>query len=122
MVVEIKGYAKGAKSSDISQIGLHAERYRGRHDRFPDRRWYVVNHFLHDGPSSRPTPLAGHDDLLSSFAEQGGLVLDTRDVFLAVRAVERGDVAAARVRALLMQARGVADLSALLAPEDDDSR
>jgi hypothetical protein len=45
-LAEVKGYKKGAKASDLLQIGKAVEVYIERGNKRPDARWYIVNHNL----------------------------------------------------------------------------
>jgi len=58
ILAEVKGYAGGAKASDLIQIGNHAVRYTQRQGVPPDLSWYVVNQFLDRDPELRQAPLA----------------------------------------------------------------
>jgi hypothetical protein len=78
----------------------------------PTTRWYVVNQFLNTDPDTRRRPLAGSEDDLAVFAEDGGLVIDTRDLFLLARRVDDGEMSTSAARLLLRRAAGVLHMSA----------
>lgn len=106
-LAEVKGYEKrGAKSNDLLQVGKAVEAYILREGKRPDARWYVVNQMFCRPPGERPKALAGSTSL-GTFAEQGGLVVDTRDLFRIREAVRRGEVAAGTARDLLREPTGV---------------
>ncbi len=115
ILAEVKGYAKGAKAGDLIQIGHHAVRYTQRQGVPPDRSWYVINQFIDRDPDLRPAPLAGAVEDVAAFADGGGLIIDTRELFQLAEAVSGGRVAAEAARAALLAQRGVFSGSSLLA-------
>lgn len=54
-IAEVKGYAKGPRTNDLSQIRTHKERFRDRENRWPDATWWIVNPSRGIDPSNRPT-------------------------------------------------------------------
>ncbi|KAF0957742.1 hypothetical protein [Rhodococcus sp. T7] len=104
-VVEVKGYGKGAKSNDLIKVGRHRRVYE-RADGEVQRMWYVANSFRFDSPDSRAQILDGADEHVQDFAEDDGLVIDTRDIFLLLKSVESGDRQKAEVRETLKDATG----------------
>lgn len=86
-LTEVRGYASGAKQNDLLRIGRFVERYIKSTGMDPSSRWYVVNHNIKQDPAARPIPLASSEAEVEIFAESGGLVLDTRDLFRLVMAV-----------------------------------
>lgn len=113
-VCEIKGYAKGAKASDLARFTKFKALYVQETRKLPDALWYVVNHFRNSDPSSRPVTLVGAEDFLEVFAEEPGLVVDTCDLFLLQKAVANGSVDQAAARQHLAQSTGRFNLSRLL--------
>jgi hypothetical protein len=105
-LAEVKGYKKGAKASDLLQVGKAVEVYMERGNPRPAARWYVVNHNLQTPPNLRDAPLAGAPEV-PVFASMGGTVLDTRVLFAMHRSVEAGDLSPEDARAKLKQAAGV---------------
>lgn len=103
---EVKGYTKGAKSSDLMKISQYATLYVKEIGNLPDATWYVANHNRNVDPSARGVLLAGFDDDIDVFAQQGGLAIDTRELFALRKAVEAGEMSADAAREWLMQARG----------------
>ena len=112
-ITEVRGYTGGAKASDLQRLGRFAVLYLQRTGALPASRWYVVNQFLNTDPDARRPPLAGGEDDLAVFAEDGGLVIDTRDLFHLAQRVESDTTSPAAARALLHHSTGVLQL-----PED----
>lgn len=106
---EVKGYTRGAKASDLIQIGQHALRYLQREGLPPDRCWYIVNQFLEKDPDDRQAPLPGAQEDISVFAEGGGLIIDTRELFLLSQRVADGALSPETAREMLLNATGVFD-------------
>jgi len=105
-IVEVKGYAKGAKSNDLMDVMKHRRAYERRHGCDAGSMWYVANIFRTQSPESRPEIFAGADDQLDSFAEPDGLVIDTRELFDLLKQVESGAVSPAAARAVLKNSTG----------------
>jgi hypothetical protein len=105
-ICEVKGYYKGASVNDL----LRVERFRGRFykekGRDPDRCWYVANCFLKDDPSRREKPLAKNAPEVETFAEEGGLVIGTVELFQLLMEVRKGRVEASEARRMLMEQVG----------------
>lgn len=104
-ITEVRGYKAGAKVSDLQRLARFAALHAVRTGSIPVSRWYVVNQFFDDDPETRRS-LAGSEDDLAVFGEDGGLIMDTRELFSLQRLVDDGTVAPAQARALLRQARG----------------
>lgn len=68
--------------------------------------WFVANQFRDSSPNSRPQLLQGADEYLKVFGEQGGLTIDTRDLFCLRKAVVSKSVSAEAVGALLERSTG----------------
>ncbi len=109
-ITEVKGYAGGAKLSDIQKLGRYAALYLQRAGALPGSRWYVVNQFMNDDPDGRQRPLVGADEDVTVFAEDGGLVIDTRDLFRLLNRVAGGQMTAAEARMLLRGSVGIFQL------------
>lgn len=106
-LAEVRGYAKGAAQSDLLRLsGRFARRYVVEAGKEPTALWYVVNHFLNEDPGRRPEALAGNDREVDVFREEGGLIIDTRDLFRAIRDVEGGKASQDEVRTSLVEATG----------------
>jgi hypothetical protein len=106
-ITEVKGHAGGAKVNDLHQLGRFAELFVLRTGESPRSRWYVVNQFVQSDPDTRRAPLVGADEDVTFFAEIGGLVIDTRELFQLTRAVKDGRIGPADARRLLRTAMGV---------------
>lgn len=106
-IIEVKGLIGWARQNDIHQLARHSAKFATRHGNLPDRQWYVVNQFMRDDPRSRETALASAPEAVSTFAEDGGLVIDTRELFAMSQDVHSGTLAAEAARKLLMDGRGV---------------
>jgi hypothetical protein len=106
-ITEVRGYTGGAKVSDLQRIGRFAALFLQRTGELPNSRWYLVNQFLAADPDTRHAPLAGAEDDVKEFAKDGGLVLDTRELFQLLRAVEAGRIDPAGARRLLRRSTGV---------------
>ncbi|HEX7133004.1 MAG TPA: hypothetical protein VF228_10530 [Iamia sp.] len=107
-VVEVKGYDKGTKGSDIGKVVRHKVRAEAA-GRTTDATWWIVNHNRATAPDERPIAFKGEDAMIAreSLPENCGLVvIDTRDLFLAAKAVEAGTIEAATIRASLRSASG----------------
>lgn len=104
-LVEVKGYAKGAKASDVAQIiGRPPLIFLKETGREADSLWHIVNSNRGQDPSTRPQALTSGGDLVA-LADAGGCFIDTRDLFRAWRDVEEGVATADAVRASLMAGR-----------------
>lgn len=104
---EIKGYSgSGGKTGDLTKMARFATHYVQEHTHLPSAEWYLVNHFLERDPDRRPDPLAGATDDVASFAEDGGLVWSTIQLFSLLMAVRATRVDATEVRALLRETTG----------------
>jgi hypothetical protein len=80
-ICEVKGYSKGGKLVDLQKLNGFATLYAVETGSAPSAMWFVVNQFRGTDPSSRPQLLQGADEYLQVFAHQGGLAIDTRDLF-----------------------------------------
>lgn len=104
-LVEIKGYSKGAKVRDVAQvIGRPIVGFVKENGREPSAVWHVVNANRGEDPSSRALAIPDDRDL-EALAQANGMLIDTRDLFRAARAVEARVWDAADVRRTLREAR-----------------
>lgn len=89
-LVEIKGYSNGARVTDLAKLERHASRFANSNGgRLPDAKWQVVNAFKGISPSARPNAIPNDDELID-FHNNGGMLIDTRDLFAAWRTVQSG--------------------------------
>ena len=104
-LVEKKGYSKGAKVRDVAQVtGRPIVGYIKENGREPSAVWHVVNANRGADPSSRPIAIPDDRDL-EALAQANGVLIDTRDLFRAVRAIEARVLEAVDVRRTLREAR-----------------
>lgn len=104
-LVEIKGYLKGAKVNDVSQItGRPAVAYTKETGQEPPGVWHIVNAWRDTSPANRVTAVPNDDDL-RPLTDAGGALIDTRDLYEAWRDVTAGIVEAEFVRATLREAK-----------------
>ena len=103
---EVKGYTKGAKTEVVAQFTRFAMRYVSEHGREPNALWYLVNQFLGRDPNERQPALHGKDDDVKAFAELGGLVIDTVQLFRLLMAVRRRTITSWAARSGLRDQTG----------------
>ncbi|WCE38823.1 hypothetical protein PGC08_12480 [Brevibacterium sp. BDJS002] len=107
-LVEVKGYTRGAKSSEVNQVAMNpATQFALEFQREPDKLWHIVNGNKDVAPESRGPTFTDPEKVIAHFASLGGLVIDTRDLFRATRAVADGEVDAAAVKHSLWTSSGV---------------
>jgi hypothetical protein len=111
-ITEVRGYAAGAKTNDLQRLARFAAMTLSRTGAQPTTRWYVVNQFLGNDPDTRQSLLPGADEDVEIFAEDGGLILDTRSLFALVRRVEYGEISQEDARGTLKATRGRFHLAA----------
>lgn len=104
-LVEVKGYTKGAKVNDVRQVTDAPSIYfELEHDgRSPAAVWHVVNVERGTDPSLRKPAIPADADL-QVLTDVGGALIDTRDLFRALRDVETGVATADAVRGSLLTA------------------
>lgn len=107
-IVEVKGFTKGVKETELQAFGRWAERFILDHHRLPDRRWFVANHDRRRDPSDRPVPFAHKPAIIDVFKSQSGLVIDTIALFEALREVRADPSRVDEVRGWLVEALGLA--------------
>lgn len=103
-LVEIKGYTKGAKTNDVNQIlGRPMRSYILETGREPSKVWHIVNHERTVDPSTRKDAIPGDLDL-EALTEASGALIETRQLFLALRDVQSGKLGATDVKVSLKNA------------------
>jgi hypothetical protein len=107
---EVKGYTKGAKTEGITQFIRFSTRYAKEAGRGPDSMWYIVNQFMKRDPAERQRVLHGNDGDVSAFADNGGLVLDTVQLFHLLNHVRTGKISAEEGRRRLRESVGLFSL------------
>lgn len=100
-LAEVRGYKRGAQVSDLFRIVRFGARYSQENGRSPDRMWYVVNQFVAEDPSARQRALAGNNNEVEIFQEDGGLVIESSDLFRLWMDVRKGEVNPEAARGLL---------------------
>ncbi|WP_342023038.1 hypothetical protein AAE021_14565 [Arthrobacter citreus] len=104
-LVEIKGYAKGAKANDVTQIiGRPMRSFLLEAGREPSSVWHIVNPQRNIDPSSRNDAIPNDLDL-QALTDADGALIETRQLFLALRDVQSGQVKAPEVRDSMKAAR-----------------
>jgi hypothetical protein len=106
-ISEVRGYKDGAKSSDLLRLGRFEKRYVKDEGKHPDAAWYIVNQFKDREPHSRDVALRSQPDDLAAFAEDAGLVIDTRDLLRLWLAVQSSQLPPDDARHLLTDAVGL---------------
>ena len=92
-MVEVKGYARsGAKASDLQVIRRHQRIFERAEGRAPSVIIYVCNGQHELPPDARQRPFASAPDDAAVFAEDDGLVIDTRDLFQLLAAPDPHEV------------------------------
>ena len=107
-IVEVKGFTKGVKETELQAFGRWAERFILDHQRLPDRRWFVANHDRRREPGDRPAPFAHKPAIIDVFKSQSGLIIDTIALFDALREVRADPSRVEEVRGWLVEALGLA--------------
>lgn len=104
-LVEIKGYTKGARTNDVGQVlGRPMRAYIIEASREPSCVWHVVNPERGVDPSTRNDAIPNDLDL-EGLTDANGALIETRQLFVALRDVQSGKVDAAAVRLSLKNAR-----------------
>lgn len=104
-IVEVKGYTRGASVNDLSRIVRWAMKYLKETGREPDAQWHVVNAFRGLDPAVRDRALPNDADL-HDFTADGGLLIDTRQLFQAQRDAEDGELDLRALRAQMRASTG----------------
>lgn len=117
-LVEIKGYTKGAKTNDVNQIlGRPMRAYILETGKEPSTVWHIVNPERTVDPSTRKDAITNDLDL-EGLTDAGGALIETRQLFLALRDVQSGKVDAASIRLSLKNARTRWDYRKVAAPSE----
>ena len=100
-LVEVKGYTKGAKTSDARQIRDHQEKYVAEKKQLPDLTLWIANPFRRRDPSNRPSP----DNQAIEASEYTGVAyVLVPDLYRLRVLVEEGTVAASEAARRLVEA------------------
>ena len=106
-IAEVRGYSRGAKTSDFQRLARAARGFEKRNGCEPNRRWYVVNHNLTKAPVERRAVLAGSESDIEEFKIDQGCVIDTRDLFRLREIVNLGKLGRGEAQQSLRDALGV---------------
>jgi hypothetical protein len=106
-IVEVRGYKRGAQLTDLLRIGRFVARYVEETGKIPAASWYVVNHNLSQDPAVRPSPLASNPSEVSTFADGGGLIIDSRFLFRMRMKVQSGSIEPQLARAVFSSSTGI---------------
>lgn len=100
VLAEVKGYKNDAKVNDLQQLpGRPLRKFMEETKLPPSSLWHIVNTRIEENPSARKR--AHHhfnQEDTTLIAEHEGLILETRDLFEAVKAIQRGDHTAEELR------------------------
>lgn len=93
VLAEVKGYKNDAKVNDLQQLpGRPLRKYVEETGRPPSSLWHIVNTRIEENPSARKrTHRHFNKEDTALIADHEGLILETRDLFEAAKAVDRGD-------------------------------
>lgn len=106
-LVEVKGYEKrNAKTADLVQLAGAVSHYQEDHPA-PSAQWYIINQSYATPPSLRLNPFKSDPDIVEQFANNNGLVIDTRELFRLVTRVHQEELSRDEARGLLRKTRGV---------------
>lgn len=98
-VAESKGFTKGMKETGLVSLGRWVSMYAADERRLPSAQWYIANQNLREDPDVRPDPLATRSDVLKTFTESDGLVIDPRPVHTPASRPGRPDAGSAHTTA-----------------------
>lgn len=101
-ISEVRGYKRGAQLNDLMRINRFVIRYLQETGKVPDNAWYIVNHDLDQDPTVRPSPLASNPLEVQTFAEDNGLIIDSRFLFRIRMKVRSGEMRPEEARARLI--------------------
>lgn len=89
---EVRGYIKGAKVSDLIRLsGRFSKQYMQENKgKAPEALWYIVNHDLAVSPNDRQPALKEQPSDIKAFSEEGGLIIDTVELFQLKQLVDKG--------------------------------
>ena len=100
-IVEVKGYTNGTRTNDSRQIREHREHYIAEKGRPPDLTMWLVNHFRHMDPSSRPSPNSNAGD---AAANVGAVHVLATDLYRLWVLAQIGELEAGNIVEELIQA------------------
>ncbi len=110
-LVEVKGLTNGASPSVFGQVSRHEVNFAAETGSPASGVVIVVNHFRHDPPGDRPRVLGGQPEEVENFASHGYRIIDSRDLFAAIRDIEAGSKSSEDVRRAIVERTGALDLN-----------
>lgn len=110
VIAEVRGYKRGAQLNDLLRIARLVTRFVSETGKKPSASWYIVNHNFGQDPAIRPDPLVSNPSEVRTFAEDGGLVIDSRYLFRVTMDVRSGLVDPAAARAKLITSTGTLNI------------
>jgi hypothetical protein len=88
-IVEVRGYSRSAgTTSDLLRLSRFAELFKQEFGQFPDKRIYIINGQLELLPAQRQEPLASAGEDVNIFAESGGILIWTLDLFRTLKTIK----------------------------------
>lgn len=106
-IAEVRGYAKGAKLADLTRLqGRFKGRFIKETGREPTRMWHIVNHFLKEDPVARELTLRSNADEVEIFAEDGGLIIESPELYKLWMGMRAGELSTEAACKLLVTATG----------------
>lgn len=103
VLAEVKGYKNDAKVNDLQQLpGRPLRKYVDETGHRPSSLWHIVNTRIEENPSARKRARRHFNtEDTTLIAEYEGLILETRDLFEAAKAVDRGDHTPEEIRSAI---------------------
>jgi hypothetical protein len=105
-LTEVKGYTRGARAGDLFKINRFVGWYEKEIGHPPDAQWFIVNALRMTEPGARQLPLATSPEDALLFAEAGGVIISTVDLFEVWRDVMTGRRDKDDVRQVMREATG----------------
>lgn len=100
-IVEVKGFRRGTRETELSSVGRHAEKFIVDNGRPPSARWFVSNHHRNHDPKGRPVPFADKPEVPASFNMSQGTIIDSRALFDLIALSSGSEELKSAARALL---------------------
>lgn len=104
-LVEVRGYNRGARASDLQRIGRFVLRRVQEGQGEPTGRWYIVNQFVGQDPATRQRPIPNDADV-KTFSDDRGLIIDTAEFYRLSRDVQLGVTTLTYARSTLREQTG----------------
>lgn len=101
----VTSWSPRIRTLPISAAVPWIERFVFDEHRPPEARWFVASHSRRQHPDKRPG--AFKPEVVETFRESGGLIIDTRALFAAVRHVQEHPASQNDVRAAFVSSMGL---------------